>query len=42
MKESRLTKPMQGHLGKNNLPPVKFMREVPIEVEDKSESDGAR
>jgi large subunit ribosomal protein L3 len=28
-------------LGKHNLPPVKFMREVPIEVEkEKTESDG--
>ncbi len=33
VKESRLTKPAQGHLAKNNLPPVKFMREVPLEVE---------
>ncbi len=40
VKESRLTKPIKGHLGKNNLPPVKFMREVSIEVEDKSEGDG--
>src|ERR1051325_10315452 len=40
VKESRLTQPMRGHLGKHNLPPVKFMREVPIEVEEKSE-DGA-
>ena len=40
VKESRLTKPMKGHLGKNNLPPVKFMREVPIEVEEKAEADG--
>ena len=31
VKESRLTKPMRGHLGKNNLPPVKFLREVPVE-----------
>src|SRR5450755_3470852 len=38
MKESRLTKPMKGHLGKNNLPPVKFLREVPIEVEKAEES----
>src|ERR1700688_2713610 len=35
LKESKLTKPAQGHLAKNNLPPVKFMREVPLE------SDGA-
>jgi large subunit ribosomal protein L3 len=42
VKESRLTKPMKGHLGKHNLPPVKFMREVPIEVDEKAaESDGA-
>src|SRR5271167_3600043 len=26
VKESRLTKPMKGHLGKNNLPPVRFVR----------------
>jgi len=31
VKESRLTQPMRGHLGKNNLPPVKFLREVPVE-----------
>src|SRR5438105_13198049 len=42
VKESRLTKPARGHLGKHNLPPVKFMREVPIEVEkaEKTETDG--
>jgi large subunit ribosomal protein L3 len=40
VKESRLTKPMRGHLGKNNLPPVKFVREVPIEVEDKAPAAG--
>jgi large subunit ribosomal protein L3 len=39
VKESRLTRPMRGHLGKHQLPPVRFMREVPIEVE--SDSDGA-
>jgi large subunit ribosomal protein L3 len=38
VKESRLTKPMRGHLGKNNLPPVKFTREVPIEVD--GDADG--
>ena len=42
VKESRLTKPMRGHLGKHNLPPVKFVREVPIEIDEKSQgSDGA-
>jgi len=40
VKESRLTRPIKGHLGKNNLPPVKFIREVPIEVEGKAQSDG--
>ena len=38
VKESKLTKPMRGHLGKNNLPPVRFVREVPIEVEEKNEA----
>jgi len=33
VKENRLTKPMRGHLGKNNLPPVKMLREVDIVVE---------
>jgi large subunit ribosomal protein L3 len=32
VKEKRLTNPMKGHFAKHNLPPVKFMREVPIEV----------
>src|ERR1700675_3868664 len=41
VKESRLTKPMRGHLGKHNLPPVKFVREVPVEVDEKSQDDGA-
>ncbi len=40
VKESKLTKAMRGHLGKNNLPPVRFVREVPIEVEQKGEADG--
>lgn len=39
VKESRLTKPMKGHFEKNNLPPVKFMKEVAI-VADGAE-DGA-
>ena len=40
VKESRLTQPARGHLAKNNLPPVKFMREVPLEV-DPAVQDGA-
>jgi large subunit ribosomal protein L3 len=39
VKESRLTKPMRGHLGKHNLPPVKFVREVPLEVDEKEKTD---
>ncbi len=42
VKATRLTKPAKGHLDKHNLPPVKFMREVPIEVEPGSgNGDGA-
>ena len=43
VKESRLTKAMRGHLGKNNLPPVKFTREVAVEADSKAEpeSNGA-
>src|SRR5438270_4711617 len=33
VKESRVTQPMRGHLGKNNFPPVKFIRELPIEAD---------
>lgn len=40
VKESRMTKPAKGHLAKHNLPPVKFVREVPIEVEEKAQADG--
>jgi large subunit ribosomal protein L3 len=30
VKESKLTKPMQGHFAKGNVPPVKFLREFAI------------
>src|SRR5438105_7013261 len=33
VKGKNVTKPMQGHFGKHDLPPVKFMREVPLEPE---------
>jgi large subunit ribosomal protein L3 len=36
VKEKKLTKPMQGHFAKNNLPPMRFLREVPLEVEEQS------
>lgn len=32
VKESKLNKPERGHLAKHDLPPVKFVREVPLEV----------
>src|SRR5262252_1498808 len=41
VKESRITKPMKGHFAKHNLPPMKFLREVPVEVEEKGEGNGA-
>jgi large subunit ribosomal protein L3 len=40
VKDSRLTKPMKGHFDKNNLPPVKFMKEFTIEATD-GQADGA-
>jgi large subunit ribosomal protein L3 len=46
VKEKKLTKPMQGHFAKNNLPPMKFLREVPLEIEEQSkesaETDGLK
>src|SRR6202171_5331970 len=33
VKGKNVTKPMQGHFAKHNLPPVKFMREVALEIE---------
>ena len=41
VKESRLTKPARGHLAKHDLPPVKFMREVPLEVEGTADGNGS-
>jgi len=41
VKESRLSKPEAGHLSKNNLPPVKFVREVPLEVGAEADKDEA-
>src|SRR5947209_9530828 len=38
VKEKRLTNPMRGHFAKNNLPPMKFLREVPIELETAAEA----
>ena len=43
VKEKKLTRPMRGHFAKHDLPPVKFLREVGIEVEAPGEdaSNGA-
>jgi large subunit ribosomal protein L3 len=32
---------MRGHFAKHNLPPMKFLREVPIEAEEKADGNGA-
>jgi large subunit ribosomal protein L3 len=43
VKESRLTKPMKGHLSKNNLPPVRLVKEVAIVGDGDGENkDGAK
>src|SRR6185369_926187 len=38
VKETKLTKAMKGHLDKNGLPPVKFIREVAIEADGAAEA----
>jgi large subunit ribosomal protein L3 len=40
VKESRLTKATKGHLDRNNLPPVKFMREVAVVDDVEGSGDG--
>jgi large subunit ribosomal protein L3 len=40
VKEKKLTNPMRGHFAKHNLPPVKFLREVPLEIEPPGEGGG--
>jgi large subunit ribosomal protein L3 len=43
VKESRLTKAMKGHFAKNNLPPLRMLREVPLVFEaDAHEKDGVK
>ena len=39
VKGKNVNKPMAGHFAKNNVPPVKLMREVDIEVETGTESE---
>ncbi len=33
VKSSKINKPMAGHFGKSNVPPVRVLREVPLEVD---------
>src|SRR6266850_604777 len=40
VKETRLTRPMRGHFGKHNLPPVKFMREVDVVADGAKPAEG--
>ncbi len=37
VKESRLTGPMKGHFAKNNLPPMRFLREVTVVIESEGQ-----
>ena len=41
VKESRLTKAMKGHFAKNNLPPLRLLREVPIIIDPETQ-DGTK
>src|SRR5512142_615527 len=41
VKESRLNKPMKGHFAKHNLPPMKFLREVGLELADGAKAAAA-
>jgi large subunit ribosomal protein L3 len=40
VKASKVTKPLQGHFAKNNVPPVKLVKEVPVEVAAKKPAEG--
>ena len=41
VKESRLTKAMKGHFAKNNLPPLRILREVPVVIDPETQ-DGTK
>lgn len=40
VKASKVTKPQAGHFAKNNVPPVKLVKEVPVELAAKKSEDG--
>src|SRR5512141_1032653 len=40
VKESRLSKPMRGHFAKNNLPPVRVLRECSLDLHGDAQQDG--
>lgn len=43
VKSSKINKPMGGHFAKNDVPPVRVLREVPIEVEsNKTDGDDSK
>ena len=42
VKESRLTKAMKGHFGKHDLPPMRFLRELPIVIDGETPEDGTK
>jgi len=42
VKESRLTKAMKGHFGKHDLPPMRFLRELPIVIDGETSEDGTK
>ncbi len=44
VKESRLSKPMKGHFSKHSLPPMRFLKEVAIVVDEakEGENDGVK
>ncbi len=41
VKESRLSGAMKGHFAKNNLPPLRFLREVPVVIDPETQ-DGTK
>jgi large subunit ribosomal protein L3 len=40
VKASRITKPQQGHFAKNNVPPVRLVKEVPVEAAEDGQENG--